>query len=266
MNNLLRYCNKYLICHLLLCFYLATGHAESVITEGAKSSINTLDVLGDSVRLSNVGVDTGIDKRLLRSQRIRRRDSIELLSTGKMKNIIKIAPGALILNYGLVSYERSIAKRQSIEMKLGIVGFGVNSVGYSSEGAYFGLAYKVNLSVYDVPRHKLHGAYLRPEFVVGSYNVRFKNTIYSSGNNIPIIQKENHHINFHVYMVSLGKQFVDNRLTFDYFVSIGKGVYSQSEETLGIVETIKYGNPMSIKKVSGDAIVFKIGFTVGYLF
>jgi hypothetical protein len=266
MNNLLRHGRKCLIFYLFLCFNLAISPAKSLITEGGKSPIYVLTLAQDSLHFSNIRADTSIDKLLLRRQKHRIRDSIELVSTGKMKNIAKIAPGALILNYALVSYERSIAKRQSLEMKLGIVGLGANSVGYSSEGAYFGLAYKVNLSLYDVPRHKLHGAYLRPEFVVGGYNVRFKNTIYSSGNSVPTTQKENHRINFHVYMVSLGKQYVDNRLTFDYFVSIGKGFYKQSEETLGIVETIRYGNPMSIKNVSGEAFVFKIGFTVGYLF
>jgi hypothetical protein len=237
-----------------------------LITKEAKCLIHLSTLAPNSLPCLNISADTSIDKMLLRRQKYRIKDSIELLSTGKMKNILKIAQGALVLNYALVSYERSIAKRQSLEMKLGIVGLGVNSENYSSKGAYFGLAYKVNLSVYDVPRHKLHGAYLRPEFVVGGYNVRFKNTIYSSGSSIPTIQKENHHINFRVYMVSLGKQFIDNRLTFDYFVSIGKGFYSQSEENLGIVETIKYGNPMSIKNVSGEAIVFKIGLAVGYLF
>jgi hypothetical protein len=246
----------------------STEYFSKQALDSIKINNNRAQIISDSISIINRKIRLLFDSiNQIRKREAWLEDSINVVRLNKKKNIIKITPLAFALGYTVIGYERSIAKRQSLELRLGIVGsgFGALNQKLNQSGVYGILGYKINIDKQNPTRHILHGLYLRPEFLMGGYTLKYKNSIYSSGNSKPETRMEEHKIDYKIVSLSLGKQFVINRFTIDMFATAGYGFYSQTAESVGIVDKIRYGNPIFINAPTGKDGIFKVGFYIGFI-
>jgi hypothetical protein len=237
--------------------------------DSIKTSNNREQIITDSINIINRKIRLTFDSiNQLRKRELWMEDSMKVALLNKKKNIIKVTPLAFVLGYTVIGYERSIAKRQSLELRLGIIGsgFGVKNQKLNQSGVYGIVGYKINIDKLKPTRHILHGLFLRPEFLIGGYSLKYKNSIYSSGKSTPETRIEEHKITYRIISVSLGKQIYDKKLTLEIFATAGLGFYTQTAESVGIVDKIRYGNPLNMKDERGSDGIFKVGFFVGTIF
>jgi hypothetical protein len=245
----------------------STEYFSKQALDSIRINNNKAQIITDSIVIINRKIRLLFDSiNQLRKREMWMEDSINVVRLNKKKNIIKITPLAFVLGYAVIGYERSIANRQSLELRLGIIesGFSLDKK-LNQSGAYGILGYKINIDSRNPTRHILHGLYFRPEFLIGGYTLKYKNNIYSSGNSTPETRMEEHKIAYKIVSISLGKQFAVNKFIIDMFATAGYGFYSQTAESVGIVDKIRYGNPMFINAPSGKDGIFKVGLYIGFI-
>ncbi len=199
-------------------------------------------------------------------------DSLNTL-LNKKKNIIKVSPLTNIVGYTTFAYERSLFERQSVEVKLGIIGMGqINEKDIPQEGYFGSLGYKFFLTPSNLsnkstkPRHILHGMYFRPEIAIGRYQHLYTHETYIGGKAKPEIRQEAHKVTYNCLVFNMGKQWVTNPLVLDFFIGLGLGNYTQTEASVGIIDRTRYAYRMDISGAKGSANVkFKLGMYIGFL-
>ena len=205
----------------------------------------------------------------IREQNSRAADSAFIVLSKHKTQAIKIAP-AFPFGYFTLGYEKRVKKGQSIETRLGLIGIGsFKDENFNQSGVYGTIGYKFNFTLGEQKRlrHPLHGAYFRTDLSAGYYSLKYKNSVYTTNSSLPEIRMDNHDISYQCLLFSIGAQIVERNMTFDFFANMGIGAYKQSEESFGIVEILKYGNSMTMDKVSGVTNTrFRIGFYIGHIF
>ena len=185
------------------------------------------------------------------------------------RHVIKVTPFAFVLGYTNFVLERKTKPRQSVELKLGLVGLGHAELQIPQRGAYTSIGYKwmanriENMST--PPRHSFQGGYLRPELLIGRYHHTFSHETYR-GNDVVKV-KDQLNITYGCFLLNVGKQWVMSYLTLDVFATVGYGAYQQSDNGIGIVRATKYGNRLEMTGKNGSGLTeFKVGLYVGLLF
>ena len=188
---------------------------------------------------------------------------------GTKRHVIKVTPFAFYLGYTNFVLERKTKPRQSVELKLGLVGLGRPQSSIQERGAYTSIGYKwmanriENMS--RPPRHSLQGSYLRPELLIGRYHHPFSHETYR-GNDVVTV-KDQLNITYGCLLLNVGKQWVLSLLTLDVFATVGYGAYQQSDNGIGIVRGTRYGNRLEMTGKNGSGLTeFKVGLYVGSLF
>jgi hypothetical protein len=145
----------------------STEYFSKQALDSIKINNNRTQIISDSISIINRKIRLLFDSiNQIRKREAWLEDSINVVRLNKKKNIIKITPMAFVLGYAVIGYERSIAKRQSLELRLGIIesGFDVDKK-INQSGAYGIIGYKINIDNRNPTRHMLHGLYFRPEFL-----------------------------------------------------------------------------------------------------
>jgi hypothetical protein len=202
--------------------------------------------------------------QLVAKQTERQRDSLRSRLDRK-KNALKIA---FTPDYKTFSYERRLGAWQSVEAKFGLINSSDKSI--PAKGSYGAIGFKVILRGEDLlnnPRHRLHGWYLRPELVMGSYSHNYTIETFRSGSKTPEYQSGQHEVTFKCGVLNVGYQWVQGPLVIDLFSGFGFGSYTQSAGSFGIVRASRYAYQMAMPAISGDgAVKFKLGLYVGIVF
>lgn len=189
------------------------------------------------------------------------------------RNAVKIDFVSPLRNNLSFIYERSIRPGRSFEFNIGIIGVGIGTRDFDkSSGAFFRAGYKFFKSPDFYLRgmrysHVLKGGYIRPDFILGSYE--YQSTIDNSYQNpLPpynyIYSKEivSRTTTFGSLQLSFGKQWVyDDALLFDVFAGMGYTVTS----TTG---TVNESEPVLFGVTGGGETPFSVsgGIRIGFLF
>lgn len=176
------------------------------------------------------------------------------------KRVVKIDPLSVLTGNLTLGYEQHVRNFTSVEMKLGIIGLGIQE-NYSAYGAFFKIGPKIKLQKsYVTPEtfasHLLRGTYIRPEFIVGYYYHDNLETADSFGG----------HQKLDVWniatMLNYGVQFVSKeKITFDLYLGLGVG-YSSKIKT----EDDQYHYGFSnIRYNTMGSLVISTGVSIGHV-
>lgn len=142
------------------------------------------------------------------------------------KNAIKMHFLSPLFGHLGLSYERSLKPGRSYELGLGIIGAGVQ---YKESETYSGVFVRAGLKLITSPdfylrgmryAHLLKGAYVKPEVVMGYYNVSYNGYWYYNG----AYQNYDLPVTFGGVLINLGKQWVfDDAFLLDLYTGVGYG-------------------------------------------
>jgi hypothetical protein len=200
-------------------------------------------------------------------------------------SILKLNIFSPLLGYSQFSFERSIAKRKSLEFGLGIIGAGRNlniqphtfSLAFeplhpinhrpgrkNQFGSFFEFGYKFikpfNSSTLSQNNfnsmHALEGSYIKPSFIIGAYSFNQ----FRDDSTLATVRR---HHSFGALMVNVGHQWeFDNKMVFELYVGMG-----------GEIDNVRdgddlYGHPFSLviaKDNPSANFAFAAGFRFGFL-
>jgi hypothetical protein len=147
------------------------------------------------------------------------------------KNAIKVGLLSLVAYHINLTYERSLTQSRSIELQLGIIGFGTKP-DYISEasGVFTRIGYKFMHSPNHFEKknkefHLLKGAYFKPELVLGHFKeTEFKSKYVLRNGNYYLTKNIETQVTFYALMLNVGQQWIiADDFLIDVFFGAGYG-------------------------------------------
>lgn len=194
------------------------------------------------------------------------------------KNAIKFnIPSIVLLEHLDVSYEKAISSRQSLELKLGIIGIGflrhetitiykegverkipAIDKGIFLAGGYKFFLFPLKTTMLRRNPHILKGFYLQPELIFGTYQKREYDTPYN------YLKKK---VNYHAMLLNLGVQIlIKNKIVIDIFQGVGYGNDNLEKNSSDDPYYLGEFHRGLYKVKAGPSFAARVGIKVGFVF